>query len=155
MIKTAITILATTLFVACSGDAHDHDHGDSGHTDSNHAEPHADGEGDAHGPHGGHVLEVGDHVAHLEVLHDEGAGKITLYVLGTDGKSPLAIEKAPQLKLLTADGPKALDTKAQDDSGSVFAVTDTALKGQEPQGRVTIVVNGKVYNPGLEHDHDH
>ena len=150
MIKTVITILATTLFAACSGDDHDH-----GHADSNHTEPHATGEGHAHGPHGGHVLEVGDHVAHLEVVHDEAAGKITLYVLGTDGKSPLAIEKAPQLKLLTDDGPKVLDAKSQDGSGSVYAVTDTALQGHEPKGRVTIEVNGKVFNPALEHDHDH
>lgn len=143
MTRTTLALLVTTLLTACSAE------------ESNQTEPPAHTGGHAHGPHGGHVLEVGDHVAHLEVLHDEEAGKLTLYVLGSDVKTPLPVAKPPQLKLTTASGPKVLDTQASDESGSVFTVTDAALKGHEPEGRIAIEVNGKTYNPDLEHDHGH
>ncbi len=139
MIRTAIALLTATVLGACSGE-------DS----SNHAEP-AHNEGHAHGPHGGHVLEIGAHVAHLEVLHDDEM--LTIYVLGPDVKTPLAVAKPPQLKLSTAAGPKVIDTKAKDATNTVFTATDAALKGQEPEGRVSIEVDGKMYNPDLEHDH--
>lgn len=143
MIRTTLALLAATLLAACSAD------------ENNQTEPPAHTGGHAHGPHGGHVLEVGAHVAHLEVLHDKESGKLTIYVLGSDVKTPLAVAKPPQLKLTTADGPKVIDTKAQDETGSVFTVTDAALKGREPEGRIAIEVKGKMYNPDLEHDHDH
>ena len=139
MIRTALALLTATVLGACSGE-------DS----SNQAEP-AHNEDHAHGPHGGHVLEIGAHVAHLEVLHDDEM--LTIYVLGPDVKTPLAVAKPPQLKLSTAAGPKVLDTKAKDATSTVFTSTDPALKGQEPEGRISIEVDGKMYNPDLEHDH--
>ena len=141
MIKTALALLAATALAACSGEEKSEDPAPPG--------------GQAHGPHGGHILEVGAHVAHLEVLHDEEAGKLTIYVLGPDEKTALPVAKPPQLKLKTSAGPKVIDTKAQDATGAVFTVTDAALKGREPEGRISIEVNGKVYNPDLEHDHGH
>ena len=142
MIRTTLAFLTATLLVGCSAEEGD---------PSAHSGAHAH----AHGPHDGHILEVGVHVAHLEVLHDKEAGKLTIYVLDSDVKTPLAVAKPPQLKLSTSDGPKVIDTKAEDESGSVFTVTHAALKGQEPKGRVAIEVKGKMYNPDIEHDHDH
>lgn len=108
------------------------------------------------GPHGGHLLEVGDHVAHLEVMHDEAAGKMTIYVLGSDAKSALTDAKAPQVKLSTDSGPKVLSTTAVSGAAGAFAVTDPALKAHGPEGRISIEIGGKTYNPALEHDHkDH
>lgn len=147
MIRTALTVLVAAAFGACSGD-HDHDQKPA-------AGAHA-GEAHAHGPHGGHVLELGSaHAVHLEVVHDDSTGTLTIYVLGTDAKTALAATKPPELKLNTSSGPKVLATKAKDASNTVFTVTDDALKGKEPEGRISIEVDGKTYNPDLEHHHGH
>ncbi len=140
------SLLAATLPTGCGSEGGD-EHNESAETNG-HAEE---------GPNGGHLLEVGSHVAHLEILHDEDAGTLTLHVLGPDGKTPLPISKPPQLKLSTDSGPRVIATKPQGRTGSkasVFAVTDAALKS-EPEGRITLEIGGKVYNPELEHDHDH
>lgn len=106
------------------------------------------------GPHGGHLVEVGDHVAHLEVMHDEAAGKMTIYVLGPDAKSALTGANAPQVKLTTDAGPKVLSTTAISGEPGAFAVTDQALKVHGPEGRISIAIGGKNYNPALEHHHE-
>lgn len=143
MIRTALTVLVAAAFGACSRD----------HDQKSDAGAQA-GEAHAHGPHGGHVLELGSaHAAHLEVVHDDRAGTLTIYVLGADSKTALAASKPPELKLNTSSGPKVLATKPKDTSNTVFTVTDDALKGKEPEGRISIEVDGKTYNPDLEHNH--
>jgi hypothetical protein len=144
MIRTTIALLAATVLGACSGD------------ESPIGNDPALSEGHAQGPHGGHILEVGSHVAHLEVLHDEDAGTLTIYVLGGDLETPLAIATAPQIKLATNDGPKVVKTEPQeatDGKSTVFTATNAALKGHV-HGRVTVEIGGKTYNPELEHE-DH
>src|SRR5262245_66348008 len=42
-------------------------------------------------PHGGEILELGEEAAHLELLHDAAAGKLTVYVLDKEVKTPLAV----------------------------------------------------------------
>ena len=77
MMKFVSIALPMLLVVAsCSDEKHEEKPGKSGAAAHGHE-----------GPHGGHILEVGDHVAHLEVMHDESAGKMTIYVLGPDAKS--------------------------------------------------------------------
>ena len=97
-------------------------------------------------------------MAHLEVLHDEAAGKMTIYVLGPDEKTALPVGKPPELKLSTESGPKVLATIPQDAEGgksSTFTVTDEALRGHGCPGRISIEIAGKVYNPDIEHHHGH
>ncbi|MAE77415.1 MAG: hypothetical protein CMJ85_11160 [Planctomycetes bacterium] len=109
------------------------------------------------GPHGGKVLEVGAHVAHLEIAHDEAAGKMTIWVLGPDLATPLKLAKPPQLKIASADGPRVIDSKpgAAAAGDSIFVAIDKALAEHAPEGRITVEINGKVYNPALTHDHQH
>ncbi|MGE3424777.1 MAG: hypothetical protein AB7N24_22230 [Dehalococcoidia bacterium] len=146
--RIAILILAPfllTLLGACNSDEGKH------HDEPAEASGHAD-----EGPNGGHLLEVGSHVAHLEVIHDEGTGTITLHVLGSDAKTPFPIAKPPQLKLITDAGPRSLAMKSKGRAGaesSTFSVTDPVLRN-ELEGRVSIEIAGKIYNPDLEHDHD-
>ncbi len=151
MMKKATTvILATLLICACSGGDEHREGGESG--------PHSHSHSHEAGPHGGQILEVGAHVAHLEVIHSEETGKMTIYVLGPDLKTPVTLAKAPQLKLTTAEGPKVLATQAEDAPGgaaSVFIVTHDALKVHGPEGRITLELNGKIYNPDLVHHHEH
>lgn len=106
------------------------------------------------GPHGGHLLEVGDHIAHLEVMHDESAGKMTIYVLGADAKSALTGTNSPQIKLSTDSGPKVLSTTAISGEAGAFTATNSALMTHAPEGRISIEIGGKTYNPALEHHHE-
>src|SRR4051812_42090245 len=63
-------------------------------------------------PHGGALLEVGEEVAHVELVHDEKAGKVTLYILGKDAKTAVALKEAPKINVKGKDGKKQLETKA-------------------------------------------
>ncbi|MFH2001583.1 MAG: hypothetical protein ABIK28_18005, partial [Planctomycetota bacterium] len=69
--------------------------------------------GHAHmeGAHGGTLLEVGDHVAHLELIHDHENGKYVLHVTGEDMKTPLNADNPPLINLKTADGPKQIESR--------------------------------------------
>lgn len=140
MKKLCVLILGSLLSACGNGDE------EGGHS-SGQSKAHS------HGPHGGHLLEVGDHVAHLEVIHDEEAGKLTVYVLGPDEKTPFPLEQAPQLKLVTEQGPLVLDLEKVDQVGATFSATADVMKGVEPEGRVSLTIEGKVYNPILEHEH--
>jgi hypothetical protein len=95
-----------------------HDHGHEHH----HAEK---------GPHGGALVAFGDDVAHLEVVFDADAGKITAYVLDGEAEKPLKI-KADKLQLTFVAGhhhEEAKDKKpeAKDEDDKTGAVTLAAV----------------------------
>ena len=94
-------------------------------------------------------------VAHLEVIHDEEAGTITFHVLGPDAKTALALPSAPELKVTNSETPVALTMTSANEEGTIYSITDDALKMHGPEGRVTVELGGKTYNPELLHDHDH
>lgn len=80
------------------GEEHDHEHADEG--DAEHAEgddhdhEHADGEEHGHhhaAPHGGTLVALGDHFAHLEILLDPETGKMTVYVLDGEAENPVRL----------------------------------------------------------------
>lgn len=120
---------ATLLWVAGCGDApaptktpvptakgHDHGH------DHHHAEK---------GPHEGALVAFGDDVAHLEVVFDAAAGKITAYVLDGGAEKPVKI-KADKLQLTFVTGHHHDDDKdkkpaAKDDDEKTGAVTLEAV----------------------------
>jgi len=66
-----------------SGDSHDgHDHDGRDHDDDHSGHDRA---GEHQGPHGGHVVELGhNHEYHAELVEDEAAGLVTVYILGKD-----------------------------------------------------------------------
>ncbi len=102
--------------------------------------------------HGGTILEVGEEAAHIEFVHDEKAGKITLYIMGGDAKTALNLKEAPKLNLKTKAGNKQLETKGAD---ATWTATDEALK-DEPSGRIALTLpDGKKYNVAIEDKHDH
>lgn len=143
------TLLLLPLFLpmtGCGGGDHGHDH----------PHPHPDeeaGEGDHEaGPHGGELVEVGDHVGHLELLRDRDAHRLTLHLYGGDAKTPLAAEGPPEVKLVTEGGPVVVTCEVLPDGvgeGSSFVADHDALAAEVLEGRVTLRVGGKVYNPEL------
>ena len=102
-ITSLILALAIMLFVPIS-QAKDDDH--NGHKHANHeghnhkGHDHDEHEGHDHGEHGEAViLEVGDGVAQIELIHDEEDGIVTLHVLKGGTHKGLKIAKAPRFNL--------------------------------------------------------
>jgi hypothetical protein len=134
-------LIAMTLFCAraMAEDKHKHEH-------------------DHKAPHGGILLEVGEEVAHIELVHDAKAGKATLYILGADAKTAKAIKEAPKLNLKTDKGNKQLDTKAvggKDGAASEYEASGDELKAEHLKGRIAIDIDGKKHNVDLVEGKDH
>ena len=69
----------------------------------------ADGEGHAghehRAPHGGTLVELGDHAYNVELVRDDAAGRLTAYVL--DGHAEKFVRlKAPAIELIAMPGGK-------------------------------------------------
>lgn len=101
----ALALLVSTglILTGCAGgesESHDHDHDhDHDHAHHDHTEDHSDDHGHDHdhpvkNPHGGILVEVGEHVAHLEVVVEDD-GTVSAYVLDCGGEKgiPIAQEK--------------------------------------------------------------
>lgn len=89
-----------------------------------------------HAPHGGVLAEVGEEVAHLEVVWDESSGRLTLYVLDGECEQPVRI-KQPELVVkgegwetrLSGQSNSLSDEKVGDTSQ--FAGQVPALRGKK------------------------
>lgn len=120
---------------------HGHDHG------HDHAEK---------GPNGGELLEVGEHVAHLELKLDHASGKAWFFVLDKDLK-PLAVKDALKVTVMTDAGPKSLTltaADAQDGKAWKYVTSDDSLKKDPVNGQVELVLDGQTYKLKLDpHSH--
>ncbi|MCA9124157.1 MAG: hypothetical protein H6822_02225 [Planctomycetaceae bacterium] len=134
-----------------------HDHGAEGHDDDHAGHDH----GNEHkGPHGGHVIELGrSHEYHAELVDDEAAGSLTVYILGKDLKE-LAIDANPLVMNLVVDGQAKTFQLAAATEGqaSRFNSQDKALfealHVHEASGKLRVTINGAPYTGDVEH-HDH
>jgi len=109
--------------------------------------------------HGGEILDLGGGAAHLEVIHDGDGGNITVYVLGADLKTPVAVE-APVVNLVASAGPvqvalTAIDPAA-DGRASVWKGSHEGLKAEPLDGRIRVKIGDKNYQSPLEGEaHEH
>lgn len=96
-------------------------------------------------PHGGMLVELGDHFAYLELVLDAEIGSLTVYVL--DAEAEQAVRIAQPTIGVTFDAPErmtgqafTLEARANVLTGetvgdtSQFGVTDSALKGISVNG---------------------
>lgn len=96
-----ILVIAALALTGCgdgNDEHHDHDHGhDHGHDhDHDHGHHHE-------APHGGTLISLGDHVAHLELKLDNETGTLKIWVLDGEAEKPLRIEaKTLTLRDVTA-----------------------------------------------------
>lgn len=134
-------------------DSHEHSHG-GGHDHG------------STGPHDGQVVELGNEDYHAELVHDEKAGMVTIYLLDGTAKNAVAIDaaeltinvkqsgKGRQFKLAAA--PQEGDTAGK---SSRFSSDDKelneALDQEDATARLVVEVDGKSYTGRLEHHHDH
>lgn len=116
-------------------------------------------EGHAHeGSHGGELIALDGEKAHIEFVHHAVEGKADLYITGPDGKTALPLEKAPELKLMTDEGPKVVKCEPADGSdgkASRFTASDEALKKDPLKGRIALEIDGTPYSPQLPEEHHH
>ena len=133
-------------------------------------QPPAQNAGHAHpteGPHGGTLVELGKENYHAELVHDEAADTVTVYLLDGAAKEAVAIDgKQLTLNLLVGGKPQQFTLDAQPLAtdpagkcsafGSTSATIGKALHAKGTTGRLNVTVAGKVYVGKLGgHTHPH
>ncbi len=113
--------------------AHDHDH-------------------DHDGAHGGHVIELGEHLAHAEVVLDHDAKTLAIWITDADMK-PVATDEPIVLNLVHDGAPVQLTGEANSGKDA-YVFRHDAFAG-DPEGRLRIKIGGATYNPELETGHHH
>jgi hypothetical protein len=117
------------------------------------------------GPHGGGLIELGNEEYHAELVHDDAAGTVTIYVLDSTATTSVPIDAAEITINLKHEGrgeqfKVAASADASDPTGksSRFVSTDAELaedldhEGADAQ--LVMMINGKQYRGAVEHDHD-
>lgn len=117
------------------------------------------------GPHGGALIELGNEF-HAELVHDDAAGTVTVYVLDAGGRNALPIDATEISVNLKHDGrgeqfKLAAVSDAGDPTGksSRFVSSEKELaedldhEGAEPQ--LAVVIDGKQYRGAISHEHGH
>lgn len=133
--------------------------------------PMAQEPGDTHpleGPHGGHLIELGNEEYHAELLHDEKSHTVTVHLLDGAGKQPVAVSQPEIVVQLFQDlefvkySLKAVrDPADAAGTASEFETVDDALCDalsyeEEILGRLQVTIEGKSYTGTIEHSsHDH
>jgi len=120
----------------------------------------------ASGPNGGHLIELGEEEYHAEVVMDEAAHTLTVYLLGSDAKTaqPIA-DSAVTLNLDVAGATTEFTLSAASSEGdpegqaSRFQLSEglpeTIHDAEDLHGSVSVSINGQAYTGAIEHDHDH
>lgn len=117
------------------------------------------------GPHGGTLIELGDEY-HAELLHDDAAATVTVFILDGSGKNTYPIDAADISVNLKHEGrgeqfklAATPDTRDPAGKSSRFVSTDKELaedldhEDAEPQ--LAVVIDGKQYRGAISHEHGH
>jgi hypothetical protein len=161
----AFLLAGITLTTGCGGDSPkksaEHHEGD-GHKAGEEGHGHAEV-----GPHQGQLIELGKEEYHGEMLHDDAAHKITIYLLDGEAKQSVPIGDKELTLNLAVDGkpsqyklpavPQAGDPAGQT---SRYELVDQALcdalDDPKCKGRFNVTIDGKPFSGEItHHDHDH
>ncbi|MBA3312606.1 MAG: hypothetical protein H0T47_04840 [Planctomycetaceae bacterium] len=145
------------------------DHEAGGHEHGPGHEAH-DGEGGGHehpsvGPHGGQILEFGSADYHAELVHDEQAGTVSVYILDPGATTASPVEGELTVNVRKDGQAKQYQLKANPDAGesggksSRYTAEDPALGEDLHAGadaRLVAKIGGRSYNATIDaHSHDH
>jgi hypothetical protein len=119
----------------------------------------------AHGPHNGHLIELGgDHEYHGEIVHDDTAGTVTIYILDGTAKKAAPIDAKEITINVTHDKkPEQFKLAASPDQGdpegksSRFVSKDKHLledlDAKGAQAELVFSVGSKQFRGKIEHEH--
>lgn len=155
--------LVTTAIVSitgCDNGGPTQSHNATEVTEGGHDHGHDHG---SEGPHGGHILGLGDEEFHLEWLHNE-SGKLTFYLLDAAAKadvSTAAKSIAITTTIIDETATVTLNTTTPDgDEHNKFEAIDPVLLerlklvGHGVAASASVQIDGKQYTGEFEH-HDH
>ncbi len=161
--KTYVWLLAgSTLFWAgCSNESapKPSETAEQSEPAENHAHP-------SEGPHHGSLIELGNEEYHAELVHDEEAGQVVIYILDGSAKELVPIAAESIVINTKYDGkPKQFALTAQpgetDPAGeSSRFVSDDAdlaqhLDKSHADHRLVLKIADRSYNGEIKHSHDH
>ena len=119
------------------------------------------------GPHHGALIELGKEEYHAELVHDDRAGFVTIYILDGAAKTAVPIQaKEVTLNLLVGGKPRQFRLAAlaqpADPAGMSSAFTAKgadlcrAIDAKDLNGRLNVEVIGKMYTGSVgPHTHSH
>lgn len=120
-----------------------------------------------HGPHGGHVIELGKHEYHAELVFDGKSRTTTLYLTGPDLKTPAPTDAkeiemhaeldGKEVELIFAPQPESGDPQGQ---ASKFVLAADKLPAEikdveDFHGHLHVSIGGKMFGGDVKHDHGH
>ena len=157
------TMALASLMLGCQGS--NNADGTSPDADHDHAHHDHDEHGEL-GPHGGHLIELGDEEYHAELVHDEEGGgtAVTVYILDGEAVKQVPIElQSIKINVASQEGaPRQFELMAVGGkpTASAFSIEDArlaaALKDEhEADCKLSVTIAGKQYVGRLEHDHQH
>lgn len=135
--------------------------------DAEHGHAHSHDHGHEQGPHKGQLIELGEEEYHAEVIFEEEAEKVVLYLLGPDAKAAVAIEaKELSLELPGKDAAVKFALVAAPLEGdgegksSRFEIKSPELyeafhHNPKTAGKFQVNLGGKDFTGEIKHDHDH
>jgi hypothetical protein len=118
------------------------------------------------GPHHGDLVELGNEEYHAEVVHDDDAGSVTVYILDGSAKSAVPVDATEVTLNVTHEGqPEQFKLAASPDAGdpagksSRFTLTNKELLEHLDEAGATaklaLTIDGKSYSGEVEHGHEH
>lgn len=160
----ALTLTTTLILAGCgkpAGDASKAGKESSATAHDDHEHGHAE-----EGPHHGHLVELGNEEFHGEIVHDDAAGKVTIYLLDKAAKAPAAADSDQVMVSLVIEGqPKQFVVKAVDAGkrdqfeSSEKELVEALDHDKEARGRLNVTIGSKPYVGTIAHekhgDHDH
>ncbi len=120
----------------------------------------------AKGPHHGDLIELGNEEFHVEMVHDDAAGAVTIYILDSAAKVAVPIDATELVINLKHDGkPEQFKLMPSADIGdpagksSRFTLKDADLAAHIEDAaaapKMSVNINGKPYSGEIKHQHDH
>lgn len=160
LMRTNLTWIAVASVIAFSG---------CGQSPTSEAPPAGSADSHEHpteGPHHGSLIELGNEEYHAELVHDEQAQTISVYLLDSAAKQAVAIDAAEVTVNLSHDGqaeqfslvasPESSDPPGRS-SRYVSSSAELAeeLDHNHAEAQLVATINGKQYRGAVAHDHDH
>jgi hypothetical protein len=118
------------------------------------------------GPHGGSLIELGNEEYHAEMVHDDVAGTVTIYLLDSAAKASVPVDSAEVTVNVTHEGrgeqfkiAASADQSDPQGKSSRFVSSDAELAKEldheHAEAQLAVTINGKPYRGAIEHHHGH